>query len=195
MIIGVDTGQIYSIAFSPERDLQDEGYMKFDHLVFSFHTDFITGMDIAIRKPLVATASLDRSIRIWNFYEPQLELSKEFEDQPYAVAFHPSGFHLICTFLDRISLFNIFENDLASFKEIHIKNCQHIKFSNGGHLFAIANSNIVQVYQFFTGENPQQFVFKLQSGKVQAIEWDSDDLGFYTGGNDGFVHYWRLDDS
>lgn len=71
---------------------------------------------------------------------------KEFEDEVIGIAFHPSGHHLIAGFNDKILMLNIFENDLVIFKEIHIKGCREIKFSNGGHLFAIANSNIVQVY-------------------------------------------------
>lgn len=51
---------------------------------------------------------------------------KECEDTegtPLAVAIHPSGFHLIVSFSDKIVLYNIFEKDLIPFKEIHIKNC------------------------------------------------------------------------
>ena len=83
----------------------------------------------------------------------QLELVKEFEDEACTVAFHPSGFHIIAAFNDKILMLNIFENDLVPFKEIHIKvafiiikikqGCKEIQFSHGGHLFAIANSNIV----------------------------------------------------
>jgi hypothetical protein len=51
----------------------------------------------------------------------QLELVKEFEDEACTVAFHPSGFHLIAAFNDKILMLNIFENDLVPFKEIHIK--------------------------------------------------------------------------
>lgn len=109
----------------------------------NFHTEPITGMDVCIRKPLIATCSTDRSVRIWNYAEPALEFMKEFDDEVQAVAFHPSGFHLIAAFNDRILMLNIFENDFVPFKEIHIKGCREVKFSNGGHLFAIANSNIV----------------------------------------------------
>lgn len=108
-----------------------------------FHTDTIKGVDLCIRKPLIATCSLDKTIRIWNYNEPSLELMKEFDDEPNAIAFHPSGLYLIAAFNDKILLMNIFENDLMPFKDIHIKGCGEIQFSHGGHLFAIANSNTV----------------------------------------------------
>lgn len=90
---------------------------------------------------------------------------------------------------------NIFEKDFHVFKEIHIKGCREISFSNGGHLFAIANSNIIQIYQFYSGENPPNYLFRGHSGKVKTITWDGDDQGFYSGGSDGLVLYWRLEDS
>lgn len=36
----------------------------------------ITGMDVALRKPLVATCSVDHSVRVWNYLEKRLELCK-----------------------------------------------------------------------------------------------------------------------
>ena len=40
-------------------------------------------------------------------------------------------------------MLNIFEHDLIPFKEINVKGCKEIAFSNGGHLFALANSNFI----------------------------------------------------
>ena len=47
-------------------------FLKSDHAEFeimnySFHHSIVTGVDVCIRKPLFATCSTDRSIRIWNF--------------------------------------------------------------------------------------------------------------------------------
>lgn len=40
-----------------------------EHVIQSFHTDSITGLDICLRKSLVATCSSDRTVRIWNYLE------------------------------------------------------------------------------------------------------------------------------
>ena len=40
---------------------------QFELLSHSFHASEVTGLDICIRKPIVATCSVDRSVRIWNF--------------------------------------------------------------------------------------------------------------------------------
>jgi hypothetical protein len=34
---------------------------------------------------------------------------------------------------------NLFEKSLAPYKDIQVKLCREIKFSHGGHLFAVAN--------------------------------------------------------
>ena len=40
-------------------------------------------------------------------------------------------------------MLNIYEKEFVELKEIPIKNCKEIKFSHGGHLFAVANNNII----------------------------------------------------
>lgn len=34
-----------------------------------FHSGPIVGMDVCVRKPLIATASKDKTIKIWNYEE------------------------------------------------------------------------------------------------------------------------------
>lgn len=41
--------------------------MYLDLLSQSFHSKAITGLSICIRKPIVATSSLDRCLRVWNY--------------------------------------------------------------------------------------------------------------------------------
>lgn len=62
----MENGQIFQVQFSADRETNEEA-LKFEPLVASFHTDTITGLDVCIRKSLIATASQDRSIRLWNF--------------------------------------------------------------------------------------------------------------------------------
>ena len=44
--------------------------------MIKFHSDTITGLDVCICKSLIATCSLDKTIKIWNYYEKTLELNK-----------------------------------------------------------------------------------------------------------------------
>jgi hypothetical protein len=50
--------------------------LRFEHMISSFHYGQVTGMEPAIRKPLLATCGLDKNIRIWNYVDRTLELYK-----------------------------------------------------------------------------------------------------------------------
>jgi len=39
---------------------------KFEVLLMPFHSAPITGLDVCLRKPLFATCSIDKSVRLWN---------------------------------------------------------------------------------------------------------------------------------
>jgi WD40 repeat protein len=41
-----------------------------------YHSSGIVGMDVCIRKPLIATASKDKTIKIWNYEEKTVETPK-----------------------------------------------------------------------------------------------------------------------
>jgi len=49
--------------------------------------------------------------------------------------------------------------------------CIEIKFSNGGHLFAAANTNSVNVYNFYTGDMLSNMCFTYHKGRVKTISW------------------------
>lgn len=47
--------------------VQASNNAAFDFLAQSFHSAPLTGMDVCLRKPLIATCSLDRTVRVWNY--------------------------------------------------------------------------------------------------------------------------------
>jgi WD40 repeat protein len=149
-------------------------------------------MDICIKKQLVGTCSIDKTVRIWNWFSKTLEICEVFPDEAYSLAFHPSGFHIIVGFTDKVRMMNIFSKKLATYKEIPIKGCREIRFSNGGHLFACTNQHNISVYKFYTAENPTEYNFKAHIGKVRCVQWLDDDSGFISGGWDGSIYMWKL---
>jgi len=105
-------------------------------VISDFHSGKVTGLDICIWKPLIVTCSDDKSIRVWNYVNWTLDINKYQTEECNAVAFHPSGFHIVVALADKIQMMNVFSDDLVLFKSISIKACMEIQFSNGGHLFA-----------------------------------------------------------
>jgi len=112
---------------------------RFDFVHCCFHTQEITGLDICVRKQLIATCSKDRTVKIWNYVNKTLEITYQLQEDALSVAFHPSGFHLIVAIQDKILLLNVLSKSLHQFKSLQIKGCREVQFSNGGHLFAVAS--------------------------------------------------------
>jgi hypothetical protein len=80
---------------------------KVDFVHCCYHTSEITGLDVCIRKQLIVTCSKDRTIKIWNYVTKTLEISQTVPEDALAVAFHPSGFHVVVAIQDKIQLMNV----------------------------------------------------------------------------------------
>lgn len=107
-----------------------------------------------------------------------LELYKEFQEEAYSVALHPTGLFVLVGFSDKLRLMNLLMDDIRTFKEFPIRGCREVSgtrltrrarrcctalcsncciaqcaFSNGGHMFAAVNGNVVQIYALMSFEN------------------------------------------
>ena len=109
-----------------------------------------------------------------------------------SVAFHPAGFQIVVGFFDRIRMMNVFQREVLQYKDIQIKQCREIVFSNGGHLFACMFVNFIHVYNFFTATSPPQYTFKAHTGPIRSIAWLPDDTGFVSSALDTTIFMWTL---
>ncbi|KAE8915407.1 Cilia- and flagella-associated protein 57 [Phytophthora fragariae] len=153
----------------------------------------VTGMDVCVRKPLLVTCGLDRTVRVWNYIDRTCEVAKRFNEEAFSVACHPSGLHLLVGFADKLRLLNILMDDIRSFKELPVKACRECQFSTGGHLFAAVNGNTIQVFSLFTGELVA--TLRGHNGKVRSLFWNADDSSIVSAGLDGAVYHWDLDEA
>ena len=111
-------------------------------------------MDVCTRKPLIATASKDKTIKIWNYEERTVETPKAEAESALCLSFHPSGLHLAVAYSDKLRILNLQKDgeSMSNFKDINsFRNCTYVKFSNGGQYFAAASGNLVHVFKFYTG--------------------------------------------
>ena len=181
--------QLYTIGLTGAEISKGE-HSLFEMLSQPFHYDQITGLDVCIRKPLISTCSLDRTVRIWNYENNSLDLTKEFQEEAFSVALHPSGLYVLVGFSDKLRLMNILIDDIQPFKEFTIRGCRECQFSNGGHLFAAVHGNVIQLYATYTFENVGNL--KGHNGKVRSIVWSQDDSKIISCGVDGAVYEWSV---
>ena len=101
---------------------------------------------------------------------------------------HPSGLFLLVGFSEKLRIMNILIDDIRTSKEFMIRGCREVwyihvfvitnahisyflyiqcSFSNGGHLFAAANANLIQIYSTFSYENTANL--KGHNGKVVHV--------------------------
>eukprot|EP00742_Colponemidia_sp_Colp-10_P003011 GILJ01003213.1.p1 GENE.GILJ01003213.1~~GILJ01003213.1.p1 ORF type:complete len:1307 (+),score=279.75 GILJ01003213.1:41-3922(+) len=188
----LDSNQIYVLGLS-NTDIMKAEEMQFEYLSTPFHSQAVTGLDVCIRKPLVITCGLDKQVIVWNYLDKSVELQKTFNEEAYSVAFHPSGFHVLVGFSDKLRLMNLLMDDIRQFKEFPIKACREVRFSNGGQLFAAVNGNTIQIFSTYTCENVTNL--RGHNGKVRSLYWTQDDTGLVSAGMDGAVYEWKLKDT
>ncbi len=123
LVCALDNSQLFLFALSNAEIMKPEE-MNFEFLVSSFHAGAATGLDTCLRKPLIATCGVDKSVRVWNYFDKSLELLKFFHEEAYAVALHPSGLHVLVGFADKMRLMNVLMDDIRPFKEFPIKACR-----------------------------------------------------------------------
>nr|XP_011762099.1 cilia- and flagella-associated protein 57 isoform X5 [Macaca nemestrina] len=189
LVASTSKNQLYSITMSLTEISKGEP-AHFEYLMYPLHSAPITGLATCIRKPLIATCSLDRSIRIWNYETNTLELFKEYQEEAYSISLHPSGHFIVVGFADKLRLMNLLIDDIRSFKEYSVRGCRECSFSNGGHLFAAVNGNVIHVYTTTNLENISSL--KGHTGKIRSIVWNADDSKLISGGTDGAVYEWNL---
>merc|ERR1719230_1982464 len=190
LAVTTSTAQLFQLSLLSSDLLKAEEAPVFEPVLTPFHTGAILGMDVCARKPLVVTCGLDKSVRVWNYMEKTCELCKFFNEEAYSVAFHPSGFHLIVGFSDKLRLMNLLMEDVRQYKDIPIKQCRECRFSNGGQYFAAVNNTTIQVYKTYTCE----LVANLRghNNKVRSVAWTADDSMLVSTGGDGAVYEYNV---
>jgi len=106
LVCSLSSNQIYSVKIKKDN-LSTESEEISEAITAPFHAGAILGMDICVRKPLIATCGADRSIKIWNYEEKTFEISWTYPDEATCLSFHPSGLHLVAAFADKLKLMNI----------------------------------------------------------------------------------------
>mmetsp|Transcript_22834 Transcript_22834/g.63112 ORF Transcript_22834/g.63112 Transcript_22834/m.63112 type:complete len:1547 (+) Transcript_22834:150-4790(+) len=187
----LENGQVYSLLLS-NSEIMKADEMNFDVLGTNNHQGPVTGMDMCVRKPLIASCSTDKSVRLWNYNDRTCELVKWFPDEIFSIAIHPSGLQVLVGFADKLRLMTILMEDLKTVKEFGIKGCRECCFSTGGQYFAAVNGTTISIYNTYTCENVGNL--RGHNGKVRSVHWAPDDAHIVSAGMDGAVYEWRLKD-
>ena len=95
---------------------------------------------------------------------------------------------------DKIYMCRVLSNSISSYQpQISVKNCNDIRFSHGGHMFALVNNEkTIHVYNFYTYECTERMKFQGHIARITSIDWFPNDMGFTTAGQDGNIYFYDL---
>ncbi|KAJ3033909.1 Cilia- and flagella-associated protein 57 [Rhizophlyctis rosea] len=191
LLVEVETNQVFKISLG----LSEFGKHSDDPvptpILPPFHHGAITSLDTCTRKPILATCSTDKSIRIYNYlHPPTCELVKYFPEEAYSVALHPSGLYLLVGFSDKLRLMNVLTDDVRLFREFPVRGCRECRFAPGGHIFAAIHGNMIQLYNTWTFDNIGNL--KAHNGKIKSLYFTPDDAYLVSAGMDGATYTWNV---
>ena len=158
------------------------------YLYEPFHNQAITGLATCLKKPCIVTTSLDRTLRLYNydFAGGMLKLQLcEMVDAPIiSLDLHPSGMYCVAATQNALRYYTVCQRRFVMYNSTPIKDCNLIRFSRGGHMFACQEQNDICVFRFFTGERPPDYRFSCHKGQLLDIQWKADDTGFVSTSED-----------
>ncbi|OEH79837.1 wd g-beta repeat-containing protein [Cyclospora cayetanensis] len=192
--IGLSNGQLFLLSLKAKAQHgphQAPATPVLSFLHTSFHTGAIYGMDVCTQKPLAVTCGDDQTIRVWDFLERRLELCQNFPEEIFSVAFHPSSYHILAGFADKLRLMNLMLGELRTVKEFAIKASRECRFSHGGHMFAAASGNMIEVFNMYSWTH--QATLRGHSARVASFSWSVDDRSIASAGHDGAVYEFLID--
>ncbi|XP_011502621.1 PREDICTED: cilia- and flagella-associated protein 57 [Ceratosolen solmsi marchali] len=180
----------YVTMWGPEYASETEP-QYFKVLGNDLHHGPIGGLSTCSWKSHVMTfGKFDRSIRLWDFHTQNLIMMKLYLQDITCTVLHPLGLFCLIGFTDKLRFMNILINDLSIIKEFPIRNCEVAAFSNGGHLFAAVNRNIMLVYS--TIDFDIRFQLKGHVEIIQEIIWSQNDAKLVSIGLEGAIYQWDM---
>eukprot|EP00198_Chlamydomonas_reinhardtii_P011942 XP_001701279.1 flagellar associated protein [Chlamydomonas reinhardtii] len=192
LVASLENNQAFTLLLS-NQEIMKQDEMNFEVLGTPNHAGPITGLDVCVRKALIASCcSTDRSVRLWNWADRTCELYRTFADEIFSIAIHPTGLQVLVGFADKLRLMAVLMEDLKVVKELGIKGCRECCFSTGGQYFAAVNGTTISIYNTYTCENVGNL--RGHNGKVRSVAWSPDDSKLISAGMDGAVYEWRLKD-
>jgi len=79
--------------------------------------------------------------------------------------------------------------------EIECIDCQKVRFSLGGHVFAVATGSTIHVYPSYEMEQTplrRLYMFDGHTAPLTTLMWCSNDIMLYSAGKDGKIYGWSL---
>lgn len=198
LICATETQQLFSINLSSLSQAKSEGTddVLFESFGCGFHAPnvrgeaTITGIDLALWRPILATTGKDRTLRLWNPAERKLEAQHTFEDEPSALAIHPSGLYAAVAFQEKVQMLSLLVDGFSHMRDVNVRAVNIMKFSRGGQFIACGAGSVIQVYHTFSGA--LYCSLRGHTNKIKSLVWLRGDNGLMSVGAEGASYFWEM---
>lgn len=191
LILGFRSGDVGSMPFANLLAESRGGESLCGVFSGGFHAGPVASLEVAAHRPVVATVGKkDGLIRVWNYATRQCDIcwTGDAGDAPIAASMHPFGYFLAVTFNAKVRLFFILAKGLQLHTEISLSGAKAVRFSNGGHLLAIAQGKFVHL--FSTRTMTKTTTLQGHAHGISALCFDPEDTMLWTCGSDGQLCCW-----
>ncbi|KAL0279228.1 UNVERIFIED_CONTAM: hypothetical protein PYX00_000834 [Menopon gallinae] len=155
------------------------------------HHGPVIGVSMCRWKPLFLTGGkFDKTVRLWNYDTQTVEMVKDFYDDIYSVAIHPTGYFAAIGFTEKLLYMIILLDDIQPCRQLPVRQCYLALFCLHGQYLAAVRQSIIEVYSSISFQN--MVTFKGHSGKILSMVWSADDKKLVSCSDDGFVLEWDM---
>ncbi|OQR98105.1 methylosome protein 50 [Achlya hypogyna] len=163
---------------------------------FKEHTDKVWGVQWApLATTQLATASQDRSVRLWDTRQPGAVMTITTPAAAMCVAWHPTQEHLLTAGLEDGSIWTIdsrsLETTLSTLNQVH-RGSVHALAYEGDALAAASDDTTVTVWDDLSLAAPtQRLVYEEHADYVRGVAWWSP-THLVSSSYDKSVHMWQV---
>ncbi|EGR28381.1 WD repeat protein [Ichthyophthirius multifiliis] len=155
------------------------------------HKGSILDLSLCPTRSILVSVCEDKTTKFMDFGSEFRELiSQFFHETPNCISIHPLNIQCAIGFKEGIKVFNILDDELKPSFTNNTKTCTAISYSEGGHLLAAGNLQIINIY------NPYEYIllYTLNGHAValKSIEWINNDQNIISICQGGLLNVWDL---
>ncbi|KAK9836407.1 hypothetical protein WJX84_006999, partial [Apatococcus fuscideae] len=139
-----------------------------------FHRGRLIGFDIGGVELLLASISIDRTLRVYEIQAKALRFAKQLIDMPKCIAVHPMGFMILMGFAVELNLYYLLRDDIELVTSFPLRHCGRVKFSHHGHLFAAVDAAF-SIHLYNAHDRAHLCELKGHQAPVSSLSWSLDD--------------------